>query len=239
MVEQNTDENAPTTSPQLPTARRWLRRVARTIVASVMAYVLLVIVGLIPVNNDFSELREQDGITIYVTSDDIHADVILPLVSEEFDWRDEFPANHFAGATDGFSYIAVGWGDRGFYLDTPEWKDLKLSTAVTAMLLPSESVMHVQLIVPRENELCRSVTISREAYRRLTQFILASFRTNAQSRKRIDAAFHQWDAFYEARGHYHIFNTCNCWVGEALKDCGVRVPWFAPMPKTVLWYLPE
>jgi len=46
------------------------------------------------------------------------------------------------------------------------------------------------------------------------------------------------DVRCQARGSYHCLNTCNCWVGRALRSCGVRTGWFTPLPKTVFFYLP-
>lgn len=205
----------------------------------VVGYLVLVLIGLIPVNNDFQTCREPDGVTIYVVSNPVHADLILPMVTEEQDWRTEFPASDFASGRNDWSHISIGWGDRGFYLETPEWKDLKLSTTANALLWPSRTVMHVQGATKPTGAGARAVCISPRAYRELVEFISASFAAERGSRPTLGHAYNRWDAFYEARGRYHVFNTCNCWVGRALKTSGVRVPWFAPLPKTVLWYLPK
>ena len=43
-------------------------------------------------------------------------------------------------------YLAFGWGDKGFYLDTPEWSDLKASTAFKAAFALGNSAMHTTFI---------------------------------------------------------------------------------------------
>ena len=203
-----------------------------------VGYFATVIVGLIPVNNDFVPANE--GITIYVASNDVHADIIVPVETSIIDWRRHFPNSQFQADIRHMSHLAVGWGDRGFYLDTPRWKDLKVRTAVNAMLLPSQTVMHVQYFGrPKTNSSCKSIKISTAAYAKLVDFIQQSFAEPTESRRRIDFSYTAWDAFYAARGRYHLFNTCNCWVGRALKRIGVTTPWFAPLPNTVLWYLPQ
>ena len=50
-------------------------------------------------------------------------------------------------------------------------------------------------------------------------------------------AYSSTDAFFDACGRYHLLNTCNSWAGRALKQAGVRVPWFSPMPKTPMLYI--
>lgn len=71
------------------------------------------------------------------------------------------------------------------------------------------------------------------------EFIDASFRRNEEGEPIVieDAAFGLNDCFYEAHGTYHCFNTCNCWVGAALRSAGVRCGWFTPLPRSVLVYL--
>ena len=52
-----------------------------------------------------------------------------------------YPKYHRIVARVGDRYVAIGWGDRGFYVDTPTWADLKLSTLCNALFVPSESVL--------------------------------------------------------------------------------------------------
>ena len=39
--------------------------------------------------------------------------------------------------------MAFGWGDKGFFLNTPTWGNLTFSTAVNAVFLKSPTAMHV------------------------------------------------------------------------------------------------
>ena len=64
-------------------------------------------------------------------------DLILPLSALD---------SSFAAAlqpTEDARYVAFGWGDRGFYLETPTWDDLKYSTVLKALFWHSPAVMHV------------------------------------------------------------------------------------------------
>lgn len=172
----------------------------------------------------------------------MHADLVLPIWTEEIDWSEEFPAEYFQQDVSAATHVAIGWGDKGFYLETPTWADLKVSTAANALLLPSETCLHVSMIRGElSGEGVRSVTITAEQYRALVTFITKAFQRDAEGRavQITGFAYHTNDAFFEAHGSYNCINTCNAWIGRALKSSGVRTPWLTPLPKTVFLYLPE
>lgn len=215
---------------------RWGKRIFKWLFYAALAYVAIVLIGLIPVNNDFTE--PTDGITIYVVSNEVHADIIVPTTTTTIDWSQELGAATFLGDVANESYVAFGWGDKGFFLETETWEDFKLSVAANALLLPSESCMHVAFMGPEYFVNAASVTISEAQYKKLVDHINQSFRTNANGqRMQISGRFYSTnDAFFEGHGRYHLFNTCNSWVGRGLKAAGVRVPWFSPMPETPMLY---
>jgi len=219
--------------------RKWIKRLFKAIAFVVVSYVLIVIVGLIPVNNDFQP--EVDGVQIYVTSNAVHADVIVPVSNLVIDWRQEFATDSFSASALAATHVAFGWGDKGFFIETPTWNDLKVSTAANALLIPSDSCMHVVFAdASAYGQDKRSVWISKEQYQKLVNFILASFEIS-DSGQRIeipDSAYGSRDAFFESHGRYHALNTCNSWAGRALRAADVRVPWLTPMPKSPMLYLP-
>ena len=217
---------------------RLLRFFVKWITYLLFGYVGITLLGLFPVNQDFEPA--PNGVRVYVYSGEVHSDIIVPVTNEVIDWRTIFPPEHFKAKTSGIRYVSIGWGDRGFFLNTPRWSDLTFSTAANATLLPSKTVLHVAFTTPRENESCREVMISADQYRKLVRFIRRALRQDVNGKPmRIDKSYHRYDAFYEANGTYHLFNTCNCWVAHGLRQAGVRTVRFAPMPKTVLWYLPD
>jgi uncharacterized protein (TIGR02117 family) len=217
---------------------RWLKRALQVVLALLVFYALCVLVGLIPVNNGFQPAPE--GIEIFIISNPVHADLVLPIRTSTIDWRDEFPSRCFAQNTDFATHVAIGWGDRGFFLETPTWSDLKVSTAAKALFWPSETCLHVAMTDARWLQDARSVRISEQQYAALVRYVRSSFALNAEGETVpiIGAAYAGNDAFFESHGTYHCFNTCNCWVARALRAAGVRTPWFAPLPKTVFLYLP-
>ncbi len=223
-------------SKRFARTRRWIWRGAKILGGLVLVYVAILLIGLLPANGNFESV--QNGVQIYVVSNPVHADLILPVRHPAMDWTDQFPNEMFAADTTNGTHMAFGWGDRGFYIETPTWDDLKLSTALNALLIPSECCMHVSVIQGQEFPNAKTVTISDEQYELLTQFILSSFkRTDDQRVQQIpDANYWENDAFFRAVGNYHALNTCNSWVGRALKTTGVKVPVLSPLPGTPTMY---
>lgn len=203
-------------------------------------FLLAWILGAIPVNRDFAET--PDGVEVFVLSNGVHTDLVLPLTHEVMDWRPWFPAAHFGTLGPGLDHLAIGWGDRGFYLNVPTWDDLTFGLAFNAMFLRGPSVMHVTLLGrPEPATLCRRVRVSREQYRRLTEFVRRQFQVGEQGRPIRVAApgYEETDAFYEARGSYSCIQTCNAWTGDALRHAGIRTGVWTPFHGFVLRHLPE
>lgn len=195
--------------------------------------------ALIPVNQDVPVVRE--GVEIFITTNGVHADFTLPVVSPGQDWRKLLLLQHFPGAGKYDRYLAFGWGDKGFYLHTPEWSDLTLSTAVNALFLPSPTAMHVTYYrrAPNPGKNCRRLILSQEQYQQLIQYILASFEKDAQGELLLiaDAGYGSYDNFYEARGSYSLLYTCNSWVNEGLKKIGVKTALWSPFDRGILQHL--
>ena len=220
--------------------RRFIGWGMKGLCVAVLVYGLAVLLGLIPVNNGFESTPE--GIEIFVVSNAVHADIVIPLSTSECNWADDFSPECFPSGQLDESHLAIGWGDKGFFIDTPTWADLKLSTASQALFWPSDTCLHVQACSPADLPVgARSVKLSSAQYQRLVEYIRRSFERDAAGRViQIEHAHYgQADAFFEAHGIYHCFNTCNCWIGDALQEAGVRTGWFTPMPKTVYWYMPR
>jgi uncharacterized protein (TIGR02117 family) len=215
-----------------------LARPRRTLRGRIALYVLVALAGLIPVNNDFEPTA--DGVEIMVISTAIHADLVLPIRNETVDWSRHLPPSDFKGDVSRATHVAFGWGNREFYIDTPTWADVKAGTVFRAAFWPSPSCMHVNMWNDNANPAGARTRISHEQYRQLVEYLLGSFRRDEDGRFLliVGGAYGRNDAFYQAHGSYHAFNTCNCWVGQGLKAAGVRTGWFTPLPKTATLYLP-
>jgi len=168
-------------------------------------------------------LPTQGRIQIWLTSNGVHTDIVMPIRNAQMDW------NHFLNIEDTcwhqskFNYVSIGWGDRGFYLETPTWRDLKFSTAVKAAFFMGTSALHVTGLrhTPRAS-LQTSIYITELQYQRLWTCIQKDFSCEGPFPKLIKAkGYGKNDLFFEAKGTYSLFFTCNTWTNEALKTAGL------------------
>ena len=70
-----------------------------------------------------------------------------------------------------------------------------------------------------ENESCVKIKISASEYKKLIVFIEGNFKVDEIGNPIwIDATtYGQNDSFYEAKGAYNLFYTCNTWANNGLK----------------------
>jgi len=200
--------------------------------------ILSVIIGIIPVNHNYTP--EPVGIEIYIASNGVHTDFVLPVKTSIIDWQTLFAADHFNNGWRYAPFIAFGWGDRGFYLNTPEWKDLRLSTALNAMFISSSSAMHVSLWrVPVEDDLTIKVRLSEHEYQCLVSYILDSFKWGPDNLAlKIDhPGYGDFDLFFESSLKFYLFRTCNVWTNQGLKQAGIRTSLWTPYDKPILYQL--
>jgi uncharacterized protein (TIGR02117 family) len=214
--------------------RRWICRGVATVSALLLGYMVAgAIGGAIPSNRAWRP--PADGVRIFVESNGIHTGIVVPKVAAGVDWRTLAPAGDLADPRYGrFDHLAIGWGEKAFFLETQTWADLKLRTVLAAAAGSSHTLMHVEHVpMPAAGPDVRAVVLSEAEYRRLAAFIAASF---APGGKRYPG-YAKYDVFYDARGRYDAVATCNAWTGDALSYAGVRVGIWTPFPATVMqWF---
>lgn len=168
---------------------------------------------------------EKKDITVYVLSNDVHTDIVLPIRNELQDWTEVFPIENSKGKDMNQQFVSIGWGDKGFYLNTPEWKDLTLKTALVAGLGIGETALHVTYYKNMvEDGLCYKVQIDSNQYKILKTYVLNSLDLDKDGKPILietDAQYGPDDAFYEAKGAYSLFYSCNTWTNAALKKSGM------------------
>ena len=138
-----------------------------------------------------------------------------------------------------FDFVTIGWGDKGFFLDTPTWAELKVSTALNAAFLPSTTAMHVKYSgEPKVSETRKKVYLNRKAYLKMVKYIKKSFHTKNNEVELIGGkGYSNDDNFYEANKSYHMFRTCNRWTNRALKEANIKTGVFALFPNGIISHL--
>ena len=114
---------------------------------------------------------EKNEIELFVQSNGIHTDFVLPVESELLNWNHLLPCSDFELVDTTFKYIAIGWGDKGFFLDTPTWSDLKFSTAFNAAFGLGSTAMHISYKrnEPQQCESCKMIVVSKKQYQQLIE----------------------------------------------------------------------
>ena len=209
-----------------------LARAAIALTLLVLGYVAVALIGgSLPANAGWQPPAE--GVTVWVESTGIHTGLVMPKVAAGVDWRGLTPAADLADPRYGrWGYLAIGWGEKGFYLGTPTWREVRPGLILRALAGSDETLMHVEH-VPGPAPDDRAIVLTPAQYRRLAAFVAASFRPGGRRYPGYDAN----DVFYDARGRYDAARTCNSWTGDALRRAGVRVGRWTPLPITVTgWF---
>ena len=210
------------------------------VAAIVIVIILYIIIGmgssLIPVNT--TQPTESKNLEIFIQSNGVHTDIVMPLHNEIVDWRRFVdPAHTRAGAVD-FAFVAFGWGDLGFYEHTPEWKDLKPGIAFSALFLETPAAMHVKFrhyII--EDEQTISIKLTPAQYTALAEYIRKSFSqdVNGLPTNIPNLHYSQNDTFYHAEGSLTLLNTCNTWTNNALKHAGLPASLWTPFVEGIFY----
>jgi len=206
-----------------------------TIEFFVFYFIFAVVFSLIPV--DAFDKTAEDEIEIFIRSNGVHTDLVLPAVNEYKDWTRQIPVANTLVNDPSVNYIAFGWGDKGFYLNTPTWGDLTFSTAFKAMFALGTSAMHVTYYKNiKTGENCKRIKINKAGYIKLIQYIEESFAME-QNVPVLISGYHygDYDSFYEAKGKYSLINTCNSWTNAGLKNCGAKACLWTPFDKGMLY----
>ena len=214
-----------------------IKRLFKYLLYTVLGIVVFVLVylGLAFVLSRITIDKEDNtsrDVALYILTNGVHTDIVVPVRNEDIDWSKEVKFSNIVSKDSCANYLAMGWGDKGFYLETPSWAELKASVAFKAAFALSTTAIHATYYDKmRVGESCRRIDISREQYRRLINYIKTSFQTDRKGHFMhipTTANYGDSDAFYEANGRYSMLHTCNTWANNALKSCGQKACLWTP-----------
>jgi len=182
------------------------------------------------------EGKDEKNVTIqiYLMKSGVHTDFVLPVKTKIKDWSLEFPIENTNAKDTSTTLIAIGWGDKNFYMNTPTWSDLTFKTAISAMAgLGTSSIHATYYYYLLSDRPVISMQLSENQYRKLVKYIEESLYRNKKSRPiyiqpRWKAVMGQNDAYYEARKNYSIFTTCNSWINKGLKAADKKACLWTP-----------
>ena len=206
-----------------------------------LLYFLAAAIGsLIPANADWREA--PGGVTIFVRTNGVHTWILAPKNAAGIDWSPFADPSHIKDARYAAGdYLAFGFGNRDFYLNTPNWSDLSLPTAFAAAFGRGPALVHVDHVWnPQPDEYQQPIRITADQYRQMARLIRGSFVFDNSGKPipLIGRGYGPSDVFFEASGRYDGRRTCNEWTGEMLRNAGVRTGIWTPLSQSLMWRLP-
>src|SRR3954462_1189460 len=144
----------------------WVLRGLAGVVSLPLVYFLAaLLLGAVPANLAFDQAGEE-GVTIFVMSNGVHTWIVMPKLNADMDWRPYALPGHLRDPRWGNAdHVAIGYGNRDFYLNTPTWGDLTVRRAFAAFFGGAPSLLHVEhLDRPRPEPWQRPIRISHEQY---------------------------------------------------------------------------
>ncbi len=216
-------------------AGRWLRRVALSALALGAFAIISAFVPrpLFPV-----EAGTSDSVEIFVAANPIHSDIIIPFDDAA---RAEFAFLKAGNGAKWFDnsnvrYISFGRGGRAFYIETPNWSDLKAIPLLKGLTL-DVATLHVEPLgeIVRDNPSVTQLTISAAGLASLQKEIRASFTKGINDAPILIAGkfYGEFDDFYEANGYFNALLGCNTWTAQMLRVAGLRTGVWNPLPQSL------
>lgn len=220
--------------------RRLGRYLLRGLLASLTLLLLYIFLALIGILIPSEEQRsvETKEIKIFVHKNtSMHTEMILPLSGKIINWLDKMPQS-FRQKYKNYQYLAIGWGDYDFYLESRDQPSI--ITGVKAVLIPSRSIFHLRFYQnqPVINQKTVSLMITQEQYKDLVAHIREKWIPDKNVWKQVAClGYGRNDYFFESKGYYHLFYTCNTWTNDCLKAMHIRTALWTPFATGVWSYL--
>jgi uncharacterized protein (TIGR02117 family) len=195
------------------------------------------------------------GSVIWLHNNGIHTSIIVPCRPPSGDAinsdlvRCLFPEGNAQAPSGNVRYQMIGWGDRDFYLNTPYWRDLRLGTAVTALLGSGQMLMHVDNLAAVPTRGVKPLRVNQREFTAIMDQLAASYRSAPLTVGDPAASapipgYGPDDVFYPAATaagegpRYSALYTCNNWVSDILANAGVRTARWSPFPGGVMRWFP-
>jgi uncharacterized protein (TIGR02117 family) len=200
------------------------------VIGLTIAFYLLSAFALSVISTSPEHLECPKDYKIFIASNGVHLDLIIPRKNLPVELADELDLPQWV------NFIAFGWGDKEFYINTPTWNDLKFDTSFRALFLDSESAIHVTWI-RNEYPGWTIIPMCDSQLHQLMEFVHGAFKQGPKNDiLEIEASgYSKYDKFYLAIGNFSFVQTCNNWVNRGLKAAQVKTCVWSPFDQGVLY----
>ena len=187
--------------------------------------------------------KEKNSIhTVFLMKSGIHVDFLLPISNEFKDWQEEFPISNTRSKDSTYKKIAIGWGSKDFYMNTPTWDDLTLKIFLISNFGLGSSAIHVKYYtdtLPKDSKIL-SLKLSDNQYKKLVKYIENSLKRSATTKSSFilpknPKVLSKNDAYYDAKQNYSLLFTCNSWINNGLKESGQKACLWTPNSQGIFY----
>ena len=187
--------------------------------------------------------KEKKAIhTVFLMKSGIHMDFLLPICNELKDWQEEFPISNTRSKDSTYKKIAIGWGSKDFYMNTPTWDDLTLKIFLISNFGLGSSAIHVKYYtdtLPKDSKIL-SLKLSDNQYKKLVKYIENSLKRSATTKSSFilpknPKVLSKNDAYYDAKQNYSLLFTCNSWINNGLKESGQKACLWTPNSQGIFY----
>ena len=183
-----------------------------------------------------SAMSGQPGRTIYFLTNAIHTDIVIRL---DDDTRRRFAFLGQGGLpmdNPNAEWLIVGWGGRSFYIETRTWADLK-AVPVLRAFTADNSVMHVEVAgaLDTDDPSLLAFSVNDADFADLVEDVLETFTKDPLGNPVLirNAAYGEYDNFYEANGWFNALVGCNTWAARMARVAGLRTGIWNPLPQSL------
>jgi uncharacterized protein (TIGR02117 family) len=169
-------------------------------------------------------------------------DFLLPICNELKDWQEEFPISNTRSKDSTYKKIAIGWGSKDFYMNTPTWDDLTLKIFLISNFGLGSSAIHVKYYTdtfPKDSKIV-SLKLSDNQYKKLVKYIENSLKRSGTTKSSFilpknPKVLSKNDAYYDAKQNYSLLFTCNSWINNGLKASGQKACLWTPYSQGIFY----
>ena len=212
---------------------RWTGRVALGLACLALCLFALSLVLRLPADPALYPPQDE-AVKILVVDHGYHASLLLPRETlADIATAERLPKLSAALAIfSAFDHVEIGWGEENFYRFVPSASVAAIPHVLRAMFNPANrSVLHLVGIDGDAGRVFSSsdmipLNLSPLGLKRLARALDAQFDELAP----LGPGLYGPSAFFSARDRYHLFNTCNHWVGQMLAIAGLP---YAPVESFV------
>lgn len=221
--------------------RSVLRYLLSALIGLPVLYVMLsLLLALVPYSGEKASISEGP-VTIAIRTNGVHLEMVLPAVNSQVNWSEYLSVEATSWQRIQSHNISFAYGERDFYINTPEWSDLNLISGINAVMVNTPGAMHVAWLsrLPEQGNRTVHINLTYEKYEALAEYIKSSFLLSEEGHVQLiaGAGYGVNDDFYEATKAYNMIHTCNEWVNRALKVAGIRTATWSPFDQGVLYQL--